>query len=192
MRKEGRKRLAVMAAAGLLVVGVAGVGAVTTLTTSLGGNQFSASIDSNVDPAGALLVVTGEPIVHEFDITTFNDSVDGAWTIENMGDVGVSYDGVLTAIGDVPASLAAQLRVEYGLVDSQGEVTQWIGAGTLAESRSYNDTVGNSAASLDAAEVQLVPVRITLADPTQLEGADGETLTVHASFDVTYFVTDAS
>jgi len=190
-KKSGtKKKLALMAAAGLLVAGIAGAGAVTTLTASLGGNEFSAKIDSETTPEGALITVTGDPLVHEFDIATFNDSVEGTWSINNVGTVPAIYDGVLNATGEVPASLAEQLRVEYGIPGEAAGETRWLEAGTLAAPNSFADTLrlaGAFDASLDATQTQTVLVRVTLLDPTQLQGEDGDTLTVHASFDVSYY-----
>jgi hypothetical protein len=184
-RSTNRKRVGVLALAALLVAGVAGTGAVTTLNTSLSGNKFSAQLpasdEETVDPVGALVDVTGDPIVHTFDITQYNDTVEGIWSINNKGTVGVTFDGALKATStNIPASLAAQLNVQYA--DASGT---WYNAGTLAAPVSYVTAVGASSTLAAAASVK-VPVRISLADPTALEGTAGATLTISAAFGVDY------
>jgi hypothetical protein len=175
-----RRRAGVVLVTSVLLVGA---GAVATLNASLWGSEFSAAVpgaDATL-PTGALVSVTGDPVVHTFDLTTYNESVEGVWSIDNTGTVGVTFDGTLTATGaEVPTSLAAQLVVQYA--DASGA---WRDAGTLASPVSYVTAVGAGSA-LAAAASERVLVRISLADPTALEGVAGETLSISAAFSVGY------
>lgn len=164
----------------VLVAGLVGTGAVTTLTSVLSGNEFDATISRTTPPTGALVEVSGAPLTHTFDVTKFNDSVEGTWTIENKGTVDAPYDGTLAPHGEVSASLAQNLTVEY----SDG--TTWYKAGTLDAPLSYAAATGRPSPSLAVGATQSVPVRITLDDPTLLQGEDGANLRVSANFTVTY------
>jgi hypothetical protein len=183
-----KKRAGVLGAAALLVAGVAGVGAVTTLTTALTGNHFSADVRAEDDDpvTGARVEVTGDPIVHTFDTTKYNDVAPGTWTITNHGTDGAPFDGTFAPTGEISASLAENLTVQYGDDIVAGQPTTWRDAGTLANPVSYADALSLKDATLAGGESRVVPVRVILSDPTALEGDAGETLTVGATFTVTY------
>lgn len=188
---KNKKRVAVVAGAGLLVAGLVGTGAVTTLQTALTGNHFEARVldsENGETPEGGLLVLSGDPIVHTFDVTKYNDSVQGTWTLTNKGTMATTYDGSLDAAAGttMPPSLAAQLKLEYGSTDSSGNVTAWHEAGTMATPTSYATALGLSSTTIAPDAPVTIPVRVTLTDPTQLEGAANDVLTLDATFTVSY------
>lgn len=192
-----QKRLGALGVAALLVTGAVGTGAVTTLTTALTGNRFSADVpalDENGKPlvpvTGAKIEVSGAPLVYKFDVTKYNDTVQGTWTVINRGDIAAPYNGTLVTAGDVSASLAEQLTVQYGKVSRNGALVSWEDAGTLAKPLTYAEAMGSAQLSLAAGASQSIPVRVILPDPTKLKGTKGETLTVNGTFKVTY--TDTS
>ncbi len=187
LSNTNKKRAGVLAAAALLVAGAVGTGAVTTLTTALSGNQLSADVRSDDDPiSGARVVVTGDPIVHTFDTTKYNDIAPGTWTITNLGTDAAPFDGTFAPTGDIADSLAENLTVQYGDDIVAGQPTTWHDAGTLAAPVSYADALSLADATLAGGESRVVPVRVILSDPTALQGTAGETLTVGATFTVTY------
>lgn len=181
-----KKKLATAIAAGLLVAGVAGGGAVVTMNTTLADNLFQAEVPSeDTVTQGALLQVSGDPLVHTFDVTRFNDTIAGEWTLTNIGEATAPFDGTLAPVGSMSETLAENLTVQYGTV-ANGQTT-WHNAGTLANPVSYTDALQLSEVTLDGGgATQQIPVRVTLADPTQLDGVAGEELQVNATFTVNY------
>ncbi len=181
------KRVGAGVVAGVLAVGMVSTGAVTTLYTAITGNQFSADVRGEDDPplTGALLDLMGAPMVHTFDTTRYNDQVTGIWMLENNGPDATAFDGILEAVGaDVPPTLAAQLQIEYGQIGESGTI--WHDAGTLLAPTSYADALGLSNPTVQGHGVVDIPVRVTLANPAALEGEPGQTLTLDASFTVSY------
>lgn len=191
-----RRRLWALGLVGVLGAGVVGVGAVTPLSTVLGGNTFAAELpdDGETAPGGARLEIDGDALTHTFRNVWNQDPVEGSWTLTNRGTDATSWDGVLEPRGEVPASLAAALRVEYGVVAGGG--TTWHDAGTLADRTSFATATGRVGANEIAGEgVTAIAVRVSLPDPTLLDadeaGGAGE-LVVDADFVVSYLDPRAS
>ncbi|WP_187365277.1 hypothetical protein [Cellulosimicrobium cellulans] len=137
---------------------------------------------------GEGLQVTGEPLVHTFDLAA-PGAVSGEWVL--VATSAVAYDGVLEVEGpDVPA-LARSLVVEYGRVLPGGDV-RWYDAGTLSDTRSYADAVG-SEPSAEGGSLTRIPVRVSLRDPVPVVAAlgAGADAAVRATFSVSYVRTGA-
>src|SRR6478736_7392551 len=186
-RRRWRTTAAVAACAALGVAAVGG-GALTTLYTAITGNTFRAEVPAEgTTPEGALLEITGSPIDHTFDTSGHIDQVRGDWTIVNRGQDATTWDGAFDLGADVPATLAASLTVEYGVLDAQGQVTGWRAAGTLADHRSIGEVLhGAQAVPIAGDESVPVAVRVVLPDPRSLEGTAGDELTLVADFTVSY------
>lgn len=136
--------------------------------------------------SGAVLSLSGAPLVHTFDTTTPGDSVEGEWTLSNSGTGPVSYDGLLAPVGEFSLDLAQNLDVEYGIVGSDGEITDWAQAGTLARPVSYTTALGAASPAMTGADSITIPVRVTLADPDALTSAPGDPQSVGATFSISY------
>lgn len=131
------------------------------------------------------VVVTGEPLVHTFDTRVPGDSVTGVWQVSSSSSTHIAYDGVLVAGGTAPDGLASALAVSYGTTDADGRVT-WHDAGTLADGVAYTAAVPRATAVVSAGEPTAIPVRVSLPDPSLLEGRAGELLSVEATFTLSY------
>ncbi|MEV7973211.1 hypothetical protein [Cellulomonas sp. NPDC089187] len=185
-KKNHRKVWAVLGVAALSM-GVVGVGALSTLYTSIDDNHFSAAVpDKEVPTKGALLRLTGDPIDHVFDSAKHNDLVIGSWTLTNHGTDTTEFDGTFELGTPVSADLAKALTVQYGIVDAQGKVTRWVDAGTVAKTATFGSVTGIT--SIDGAAAIPVEVRVVLEDPALIEdaGTVGEMLKVNADFVVSY------
>lgn len=189
--RSRRRRLWALGLVGVLGAGVVGVGALSPLTTVLGDNRFVAELpgDGETAPGGARLEIAGAALTHTFQNVWNQDPVEATWTLSNRGTDAASWDGTLETRGSVPASLAAALHVEYGVVS--GGTTTWYEAGTLAERRSYAEAVGTVGGNEIAGQGTVqIAVRVSLPDPTVLDGdeaVDGATsLAVDADFVVSY------
>lgn len=139
-------------------------------------------------PAGAPgghLELGGDPLVHTFDLDRPGDAVTGEWTVTGRTARTVGFDGVLRPDDDPAPDLAAALTVEYGSVGADGAVAAWHPAGTLAAPLSYADAVGADPVTR-AGEPVVIPVRVSLPDPSLVTGEPGRTVEVGASFTVTY------
>lgn len=187
-RRRTRRRIAAVAGVAALAVTAVGGGALTTLFTSITGNTLRAEVPPDgTTPEGSLLRVTGDPIDHTFDTSGHVDQVRGDWTLTNHGADATTWDGAFDLRSGVPATLAAALTVEYGVVDDQGRVTDWREAGTLAEHRSIGDVLhGAQAVPIAGGASVPIAVRLVLPEPRDLEGAAGDELTLVADFTVSY------
>lgn len=136
--------------------------------------------------SGAVLSLSGAPLVHTFDTETAGDSVQGEWTLSNTGTQAVTYDGTLAPVGEFSLDLAQNLDVEYGVVGADGSVTRWAAAGTLAQPVSYTTALGAHAPEVTGTESITIPVRVTLTDPEALTSPQGEQQTVGATFSINY------
>ena len=136
--------------------------------------------------SGAVLSLSGAPLVHTFDTETAGDSVQGEWTLSNSGTQAVTYDGTLAPVGEFSLDLAQNLDVEYGVVGADGSVTGWAQAGTLAQPVSYTTALGAHAPEVTGTESITIPVRVTLTDPEALTSPKGEEQTVGATFSINY------
>lgn len=135
--------------------------------------------------AGGHLDLTGDPLVHTFDLDRPGDAVTGEWTVTGRSAQPVGFDGVLRPDGAPDPGLAAALAVEYGSVGADGAVADWHPAGTLASPRSYADALGTDPVARPGEPV-VIPVRVSLPDPSRVTGEPGQTVEVTASFTVTY------
>jgi len=135
--------------------------------------------------SGGHLELTGDPLVHTFDLDRPGDSVTGEWTVTGRSAGPVRFDGVLRPDDDRAPGLAAALAVEYGAVGADGAVAAWHPAGTLAAPLSYADALGTEPVTR-AGEPVVIPVRVSLPDPALVTGEPGRTVEVGASFTVTY------
>lgn len=191
MFQSKKSKITAAAVAGVLAVSAAGIGAVTTLSTVIAGNHLEAT---KVDPdnpvtGGALLKLTGDPIDYTFDGTKVHDSVVGDWVLENQGDEAAEYTSAFTAADASSADLEKLVTLEYGTTD--GTTITWHDGGTVAEPKTYEESVGLSPASIEGGETTKIPVRLTLDDPTLLPGNAGDAnLTIDADFTVSYIAPD--
>lgn len=184
-RVMSKKKIGAVAVAGLLVAGIAGSGAVTTLYTSIANNHFQATIpDKDTEVTGALLTLSGDPLVHTFNTSVYGDRVQGTWTLTNSGNTAAPYNGTLAPVGTMSDSLAKALTVQYGVENTEG-VISWHDAGTLAAPLTYAQAT-NTEHSINGGAKQEIPVRVVLQDPTALEGEPGADLSVNATFTVSY------
>lgn len=184
-----KKKIWTVVAVGALTAAVAGGGALTTLYSSISGNEFRAEVpDSAVEPEGGLLQITGAAIDHTFDATTFNEEVRASWVLRNRGTLATEFDGQFVTVAGIDADLAAALVVQYGQVDAGGAIIQWVDGGTVAAPRSFATATGID--SIDGGDSIPVEVRVLLEDPTLIASDDpaeiGETLRVVADFTVSY------
>ena len=184
-----RSRLAQAGAAvgaGALVAAMAGTGALSTLYTSITGNEFRAVVPGPERPDGASLVISGDPIDKTFDSTVYNDQVQATWTLENRGPHAAEFDGTFRLGDDVSPDLAAALTVQYGVTGSSGEVTEWRAAGRLDAPASLGEVLGVDEIAADTSV--RIPVRLILSDPEELRPAGDvdDTLRVTADFVVSY------
>lgn len=184
-----KKKIWTVVAVGALTAAVAGGGALSTLYTSVSGNEFRAEVpDAAVAPEGGLLQISGAAIDHTFDATTFNEAVRASWVLENRGALATEFDGQFATLAGIDADLAAALVVQYGEVDAGGTVVRWVDGGTVAAPRSFATATGID--SIDGGDSIPVEVRVVLEDPTLIASADpdeiGETLRVVADFTVSY------
>jgi hypothetical protein len=185
-----RRKVAVIATVAALAAGGIGIGALVTYQTAIEGNHFQATVgDGEVE--GALLQLSGDALVHEFDTAVYNDAVEGTWTLTNAGTSAVTYDGTLAPVGAMSDTLAQNLEVYYGEVGTGGATTAWRAAGTLAAPVSYADALALGEATIDADEVRTIPIRVVLADPTALAGEIGDLHDVKANFTVEYLAPGA-
>lgn len=188
-QKKSRKKIWTVVGVGVLAAAIAGGGALTTLYTSIAGNQFRAAVpDEGVDPDGALLRISGLPINHTFDSSTHNHQVRADWVLTNVGQDTTEFDGRFETLASIDEDLAEALVVQYGVVDAAGQVTSWRAGGTVAEPRTFAEATGIS--SIDGGEEIPVVVRVLLEDPTSIASGDpaeiGEMLHVVADFTVSY------
>lgn len=185
---KSRKKIWAACGAGALAFALVGGGALTTLSTAIQGNEFRAAVPTEEQPAGALLRLDGDPLSYTFDSSTYNDQVQTVWTLSNVGQTDAPFDGQLEVVGEVSEALAQALHLEYGVVDDDGTVRAWRSAGTLAESRSFAETLSLGEATIAGGTEVPVAVRVLLPDPTGLqdEGEVGELLEVVADFTVSY------
>lgn len=174
---------------GLLAAAVAGGGALSTLSTSIAGNQFRATVPGDGEtPDGGLLRLTGQAIDHEFDSSVYNDLVRASWVLTNHGPQSTAFDGTFQTLADVDATLASALVVQYGETDAAGQVTRWVHGGTIAAPLTFAEALGIDA--IDGTSQIPVEVRVLLEDPS-LIASDvaeeiGATLRVAADFTVRY------
>lgn len=188
--KSRKKKLWTVVGVGALAAAVAGGGALSTLYTSIAGNEFRAPVigaDQEVD--GSLLVLSGDPIDYTFDSTTYNDQVQASWVLENQGELTTQFEGQFETLANVDEDLAAALTVQYGVVDAaSGEVTSWRDGGSLASPRTFSQATGIDA--IDGGETIPVAVRVILEDPSLIATEDAEqletVLQVVADFTVSY------
>lgn len=136
--------------------------------------------------SGAVLSLAGAPLVHTFDTTTPGDSIQGEWTLSNNGTQAVTYDGVLAPVGEFSLDLAQNLDVAYGVVGSDGQITGWARAGTLAQPVSYTTALGADSPEMTGTDSITIPVRVTLTDPEALTSPYDEEQTVGATFSINY------
>ncbi|WP_217616836.1 hypothetical protein [Cellulomonas sp. GbtcB1] len=188
--KKSRKKVWTAVGVAALAVAVAGGGALTTLYTSIAGNQFRTTVpDAAVDPEGALLQLEGQAIDHVFDSSTYNHQVRADWVLKNRGPDTTQFDGAFETLANVDQNLAQALVVQYGVVDPvSGDVTAWRAGGTVAAPTSFAAATGIDSIAGDA-EIPVV-VRVLLEDPTLIASDDdeeiGEVLRVVADFTVSY------
>lgn len=136
-------------------------------------------------PDAGRVAVTGDPLVHVFDLGTPGDAVTGLWRVTSAAPEATTYDGVLTADDALPGALAHALVVQYGEPGTDGEVLAWHDAGTLARPRSLADALPTST-TVSAARPVDVPVRVALHDPAAVGGRPGDVHRVTATFTVSY------
>jgi len=189
MASNRKKKILVAGTAALLVAGVAGGGALITAQSTISGNRFEAvKPAASTPPAGSHLVLSGTPIDHTFDGTTFDEQVEATWTLQNDGNADAIYTGALTprTVDATSDGLAQQLEVDYSL-----DGNQWAPAGHLDAPMELGAALkdagiipdGLSEAKGGSSEVH---VRIRLSDPRNLPGADLDHLKVNAQFAVDY------
>ncbi|WP_158370280.1 hypothetical protein [Cellulosimicrobium cellulans] len=119
------------------------------------------------------------------DLTVPGDAVTGLWEVQGTSVAPVPYDGVLAVDHATSASLAGALAVHYGEVGADGQVARWHSAGTLAEPVPYGDALTRVPA-VSAERPAVIPVRVSLPDPSLVTGDPGQTLAVTATFTVSY------
>ena len=189
-RDRRKKKLWVVLGVGLLATAVAGGGALSTLTTSISGNEFRAAVPDadGVEPEGALVRITGQAIDHEFDSSTFNHQVRASWVLENQGTSATTFDGHFRTAAGSDEALAAALTVQYGEVDANGDVVRWVDGGTVANPTPFAQATGIGA--IDGGTRIPIEVRVVLEDPSAIAADDealiGEMLRVAADFTVSY------
>jgi hypothetical protein len=180
---SARKKVAAAVGVGALVAAMAGTGALNTLYTSITGNQFRAAVPAETDTAeGALLEITGTPIDKTFNTGQYNDQAQATWTLTNHGPDATEFDGTFEVTNPVSDELAAALSVEYGVTNAAGDITRWRPAGTLDAPRTFADVLGIS--EIEGESELAIPVRLVLADPSDLvdAGDEGDVLRVTADF----------
>lgn len=197
MFKSKKSKIIATAAAAALAVGAAGIGAVTTLNTTLAGNHFdtTASTTPPADGSG-LLVISGQPMVKTFSGTTNNESVTATWTLRNKGENATKWDGAMQNLKVADQALAKSLTLEFGEGDGT-DTTKWYDAGTLDAPKSYDQALGyaSSTNTIDGAETLSIPVRVTLKDPTALianGGSADQKLELNSNFVVNYVNPDVA
>lgn len=173
-RATGLDRAGWLVRTGAVAAGVAGL--------LLAGAPAGQAVGGEEPPP---VVVTGEPLVHTFDTQVPGDSVTGVWQVSSSSSTRVAYDGVLVAGRTAPDGLSGALVVSYGTTDADGQIT-WHDAGTLADVVAYTAAVPRAVAVVSAGEPTAIPVRVTLPDPSVLEGRAGELLSVEATFTLSY------
>lgn len=181
------KKLLAVGVAVALGATTAGVGANWDHITSVVGNQFTATV-TDLDPGevgNALLVITGDPINHDFDTTKFNDVVEARWTLTNRGTATAQYAATFEPTESISQNLAENLDLFYGVTDAAGDVTSWTPAGTMAAPVEYTTAMGTGSEFAGSTSID-IPVRIVLEDPTLLEGEADTLHTVVADFTVSY------
>ena len=185
-RGPARARVWTVVGVGALAAAMAGTGALSTLYTSITGNELRAAVPGTDGADGALLVISGDPIDKTFDTGQYVDQVQAVWTLENRGPVAATFDGRFEVGAGVSAELAAALDVEYGVTDASGTVTRWLPAGTVAAPATFADVLGIE--QIAGHSTLPVPVRLVLADPAALldAGDEGDELRVVADFVVSY------
>lgn len=193
--KKSRKKLWAVVGVGALAVGLAGGGALTTLYTSITGNDFRTAVPEEYDEdrpetetEGALLTIAGDPMVHEFDSSTHNDLVQASWTLTNEGKAAAPFDGTFVPVGAISPELAAALTVEYGVHGADGAIQGWVPAGTLADQVSYAEALNLGDSTIAGGEERPIAVRVVLPDPRVLADDEniGAELRVVANFTVSY------
>lgn len=196
MRAESRKttsrrrKIWTVLGVAALATALAGSGALTTLSTSIAGNEFRSTVpDPESGTEGALLELHGDPIDADFDSGTFNHQVDATWDLINHGPSATTFDGRFVPLADIDEQFAEALLVQYGTTGEGGEDdTTWHDAGTVAAPLSYAEVTGVS--SIEGFENRAVHVRVILQDPSLIASADpdqiGVPLTVRADFVVSY------
>jgi LPXTG-motif cell wall-anchored protein len=162
-----------------------GAAALAALALAVGAALVAAGPAAASAASGGDLDLAGDPLVHTFDLDRPGDSVTGEWTVTARTERPVGFDGVLRPDGEPDRGLAAALTVEYGAVGADGAVAGWHPAGTLAAPRSYADALGADPVA-QAGEPVVIPVRVSLPDPSLVTGEPGRTVQVEASFTVTY------
>lgn len=165
------------------------------LALALTAGPSAAAVDSAAGAeaptrSGAVLSLSGAPLVHTFDTATPGDSVEGEWTLSNSGTQAVSYDGVLAPVGEFSLDLAQNLDVEYGVVGSDGQITRWAHAGTLAQPVTYTTALGADSPEMTGTDSITIPVRVTLTDPEAMTSPYDEEQTVGATFSINYLAPD--
>lgn len=184
-----KKKIWIVLGVGALAAAIAGGGALSTLSTSIANNEFRSTVaDSEQETQGALLVLHGERIDHDFDSSTYNHQVQGLWELENQGPAATTFDGSFETLADIDQNLAEALEVQYGLVDADGETVRWVEAGTLAAPESFATVTGIG--SIEGNTTIPVRVQVVLADPSLIASADPDeiatALSVVADFTVSY------
>lgn len=188
-RDRRKKKLWVVLGVGLLAAAVAGGGALSTLFTTISGNEFRAAVPNTEDvPEGALVRITGAAIDHEFDSSTFNHLVRASWVLENHGPTATTFDGHFRTVSGSDETLAAALLVQYGEVDPDGEVVGWIDGGTVADPTPFAEATGIDTIN---GQTQIpIEVRVVLEDPGVIASNDddliGQMIRVAADFTVSY------
>lgn len=195
MLKSKKSKVIATGVAAALAVGAAGIGAVTTLNTTLTGNHFEATTNDGTPPAdgSGLLVIDGAPITKVFSGTTNNESVEGTWTLHNKGDQATKWDGAMQNLKVADPTLAHALTLEFGEVN--GSDTKWFDAGTLDAPKSYDQALGyaSDTNTIDGGKNLDIPVRVTLKDPTALKGdPTNAKLELNTNFVVNYVNPDTA
>lgn len=132
-----------------------------------------------------LVSVSGAPLVHTFDLDVPGDSVTGRWEVNGTSPTPVPYDGLLVTEAAVPDSLAHALVVHYGELGPDGQVAAWHDGGTLVDPVAYADALARIPA-VSAGHPTVIPVRVSLPDPSAVTGQAGAPAAVQASFTVSY------
>lgn len=184
-----KKKIWTVVGVGALAAALAGGGALTTLFTSVDGNDFRSTVaDSEEETQGSLLRLTGDPMDKEFDSSTHNDQVQAEWTLENLGPATTEFAASFEMLADIDQDLAEALVVKYGLVDADGVTVRWVDGGTVAQPLDFGTVTGLTA--IDGYTQIPVHVQVILEDPSLISSDDPELidtpLRVLADFVVSY------
>ena len=192
--RSTKKKLLAAGVAVAVGAGMVGVGANWDRVDRIAGNTFTAEIpDPDAGMDGAVLRIDGDPIEHDFVTTTFGDFTQEEWTLTNIGPDAAPFQGTFKHVGAISTDLAENLTVEYGAVDENGDVVPgvFVDGGTMAAPKELTEALGIPSEFPGYGQMTIL-VRVTLDDPTLLEGDEGDVHSIVASFDVEYMNPSAS